>query len=234
MNDVLVTGASSGIGYEVALNLADKGNRVFALSRNRELLDRLSEEASARKREIIPVVADLASFNFTELESVLNSQGCSHLKTVFHNAGSLINKPFSHLEPEDWMLVYKVNVFGVAMLTRFLLSRLGGERSTHIVMAGSMGGLGGTVKFPGLSAYSSSKGALAILAECLAEEFKGKGIFVNYLAFGAVQTEMLGKAFPGYQAPIGPKEMATFVGDFCESGYKFFNGRLIPVSLSTP
>lgn len=234
MKDVLVTGASSGIGYEVSLNLAAKGYRVFAVSRNADLLEKLREEAIKFRGTVIGIPTDISTFDFGPIKEVLDSNACEHLGIVFHNAGNLINRPFSELELEDWMSIFKVNVFGVAMLTRFLLSRMGGDKSTHMVMAGSMGGLGGTAKFPGLSAYSSSKGALAILTECLAEEFKGMGVFVNYLAFGAVQTEMLAKAFPGYQAPIGPKEMATFVGDFCDTGYKFFNGRMIPVSLSTP
>jgi NAD(P)-dependent dehydrogenase (short-subunit alcohol dehydrogenase family) len=97
-----------------------------------------------------------------------------------------------------------------------------------------MGGVQGSSKFPGLSAYSSSKSALSGLTECLAEELKTKNIAVNCLALGAVQTEMLAKAFPGYKAPVTPSQMAEFICDFALKGQHFFNGKIIPVSSSTP
>jgi len=72
------------------------------------------------------------------------------------------------------------------------------------------------------------------LVEFLAEEFKTTGPSFNALALGAVQTEMLEAAFPGYQAPVTADEMATFVADFALTGQQLFNGKLIPVSKSTP
>ena len=97
-----------------------------------------------------------------------------------------------------------------------------------------MGGINGAAKFTGLSAYSSSKGAVNILTELLAEEYKEKGPSFNALAFGAVQTEMLEEAFPGLKAPISAKEIADFILDFSLQGQKYFNGKIIPVSSTTP
>src|SRR5262245_45188958 len=97
-----------------------------------------------------------------------------------------------------------------------------------------MGGFQGSAKFPGLSAYSSSKSALSGLTEILAEELKEKNIAVNCLALGAVQTEMLAKAFPGYKASMQPKQMGEFIGNFALTGQKFFNGKILPVSSTTP
>jgi NAD(P)-dependent dehydrogenase (short-subunit alcohol dehydrogenase family) len=97
-----------------------------------------------------------------------------------------------------------------------------------------MGGFQGSAKFKGLSLYSASKGALAILTECMAEEFKEKNINVNCLALGSVQTEMLAKAFPGYKAQSSPAEMAEFIANFALNAYKQINGKIIPVSASTP
>jgi NAD(P)-dependent dehydrogenase (short-subunit alcohol dehydrogenase family) len=97
-----------------------------------------------------------------------------------------------------------------------------------------MGGFQGAAKFPGLSAYSSSKAALAGLTECLAEELKSKNISVNCLAIGAVQTEMLAKAFPGYKAPLKPNQMAEFICNFALTGHTYFNGKIIPVASTTP
>ena len=97
-----------------------------------------------------------------------------------------------------------------------------------------MGGYQGSSKFPGLSLYSASKGALSILSECMAEELGEKGIKVNCLALGAAQTEMLEKAFPGYQAPLSANEMAEFISDFAINGHRYFNGKILPISVSTP
>ena len=106
--------------------------------------------------------------------------------------------------------------------------------AAQIINIGSMGGYLGSSKFPGLSVYSAAKGALATLTECLAEELQEKNVRVNCLALGAVQTEMLEKAFPGYQAPINPEQMANFIYNFATHSSKFMNGKVIPVSLNTP
>ena len=108
------------------------------------------------------------------------------------------------------------------------------RQNAHIVNIGSMGGFQGSAKFKGLSLYSSSKGALAILSECLAEELKERKIFVNCLALGSAQTEMLSEAFPGYHAPLTAREMAGFVVDFATRGHRWFNGKVLPVAVSTP
>jgi NAD(P)-dependent dehydrogenase (short-subunit alcohol dehydrogenase family) len=97
-----------------------------------------------------------------------------------------------------------------------------------------MGGYQGSVKFKGLSLYSATKAAIASLTECLATEYTNKNIFFNCLALGAVQTEMLNEVFPGYIAPLSAKEMAGFISQFAINGYKYFNGKVLPVSVSTP
>jgi NAD(P)-dependent dehydrogenase (short-subunit alcohol dehydrogenase family) len=151
---------------------------------------------------------------------------------LIHNAGTLMHKPFRETKPEDFIKVYRVNVFAAAELTRRLEQYL--NSGSHVLAISSMGGIQGSVKFAGLSAYSSSKGALLILMELLAEEYKDKGISFNTLALGAVQTEMLQEAFPGYQAPVTAAEMARYIADFSLNGNKLFNGKALQVSNSTP
>lgn len=97
-----------------------------------------------------------------------------------------------------------------------------------------MGGVMGSVKFDGLSLYAATKGAVSILTESLAAEFAQQGVAVNALAFGAVDTDMLRTAFPNYKAPVTATEMGSFVADFALKGHKFFNGKVLPVSSSTP
>ncbi len=151
---------------------------------------------------------------------------------LVNNAGALLNQPFSETTKEDFEAVYRVNVFGLASLIRLLLPLI--DPKGHVVNISSMGGIGGSSKFPGLAAYSSSKGAVNILTELLAEEYKESGPSFNSLALGAVQTEMLAQAFPGFQAPLSAKEMAQYIFKFAVEGHHFFNGKTLPVSSSTP
>jgi NAD(P)-dependent dehydrogenase (short-subunit alcohol dehydrogenase family) len=151
---------------------------------------------------------------------------------LVNNAGLLIHKPFELMEDNDFDRIFRANVKSIFNLTRYLLPIF--SENAHIVNIGSMGGFQGSVKFPGLSLYSASKGAIAILTECLAEEFKERKIKVNCLALGSAQTEMLGEAFPGYRAPLSAEEMASFICDFSLHGHRWFNGKILPVAVSTP
>ena len=151
---------------------------------------------------------------------------------LINNAGAFLNKPFEKISKKEFEYIFQVNVFGLSSITRKVLPII--DSKGHIVNITSMGGINGAAKFTGLSAYSSSKGAVNILTELLAEEYKEKGPSFNALAFGAVQTEMLEEAFPGLKAPISAKEIADFILDFSLQGQKYFNGKIIPVSSTTP
>jgi NAD(P)-dependent dehydrogenase (short-subunit alcohol dehydrogenase family) len=228
---VLITGASNGIGYATALLLCTQGIRVIALSRNEAGLKRLKEEAG---ENLLAIPFNLNSGDYNSLLQQLQMEGIGSLHGIIHNAGHLISKTFEKLTDEDIRDVYDTNVFAPIRLTRLLLPLLKNATPSHVVMISSMGGVQGSVKFPGLSAYSSSKGALCTLTECLALEYQDSGVSFNCLALGAVQTEMLSKAFPGYNAPMQPADMAGFVAWFVSEGQKFFNGKILPVAVSTP
>jgi len=231
--NIVITGASIGIGYETALRFAEiKGNTVFVVARRIEKL----KELSGRKHEgkVIPVEIDLSAYDYSLLINEINREGVSHIDTLIHNAGLLINKPFEELTGVEWEEIYRVNVIGAAQLTRALLPYMGGTMQSHIVTIGSIGGVRGSLKFAGLSAYSSSKGALGVLTECLAEEFKGRNIAVNCLALGSVQTEMLTKAFPGYAASTSPVDISRYIYDFSTTGWRQFNGKILEVSSTNP
>lgn len=156
------------------------------------------------------------------------------INAVVNNAGTLVNKPFSQITNIDLEKVYNVNVFSVFRLIQGILPMMDEKEKSHIVNISSMGGFQGSAKFAGLSAYSSSKAAMACLTECLAEEFKERNIAFNCLALGAVQTEMLEAAFPGYKAPVLASEMAMYISDFVLNAHKIMNGKVIPVSLTSP
>jgi short-subunit dehydrogenase len=224
--NIIITGTSRGIGYELVQLFAKAGHQVLALSRNEKPINILKlnnvtcfsfdlSESDAYKQ-----VEDFIKKNWQQVDVLIN------------NAGSLLKKPFSESSMEDFEAVYKTNVFGVAELTRVVLPFT--KKGSHIVTISSMGGVQGSMKFPGLSAYSSSKAAVITLTELLAEEYKESGISFNVLALGAVQTEMLEEAFPGYEAPTTAFEMAKYIYDFSLNGNKYYNGKLLQVSTSTP
>lgn len=234
MKNIIITGASSGIGYELALRYVRKeGHQVFAIARRKERLHRLRE--ACERELLVPVAMDLASLDFSPLTGMLKKNNVTSVDLLVHNAGMLVLKPFEHIEKEEWEAVYRTNVMVPALMTRALLAWLGqGVDPSHVLMIGSMGGLQGTVKFPGLAAYSSSKGALVILTEMLAAEWGHRNIRVNGIAPGSVQTEMLEKAFPGFRAAMTAEAAAAFIGDFGMEGWRYFNGKTLPMATGTP
>jgi short-subunit dehydrogenase len=156
----------------------------------------------------------------------------SPIDILINNAGLLINKPFEQLSHKDLSESYQVNVIGIMEATQALLPQLAAD--AHIVNISSMGGFQGSLKFAGLAAYSTSKAALCAFTELFAEEYKATSLRMNCLCLGAVQTEMLSAAFPGYIAPTSPAEMAQFIANFALHNGAFFNGKIIPVSSSNP
>ncbi|KQC31895.1 short-chain dehydrogenase [Nonlabens sp. YIK11] len=224
--NIVITGTSRGIGFELAQLFAGNGDQVMALSRKRDSINQLQND------KITAIHCDLASeSSVTEAVTEIQKQFDS-VDILIHNAGMLVNKPFTDLTKADFLNCYEVNVFGVSLLTQSLLPLMNAE--SHVVAISSMGGIQGSAKFPGLAAYSSAKAAVITLFELLAEEFKENGPSFNTLALGAVQTEMLAEAFPGYEAPLQPKEMAQYIMDFALTGNKFYNGKTLEVSSSTP
>jgi NAD(P)-dependent dehydrogenase (short-subunit alcohol dehydrogenase family) len=237
MQQILITGAGRGIGYATALALSARpGTRVLALSRNGAGLQDLVAEGIRMNphAKIVPLVFDLENGDWKELGGMLESYG--ELDVLVNNAATIVVKPFQELSEAEFERVYKVNVIRVAGLIRQVLPKMirTGKGRSHVVNISSMGGFQGSAKFAGLSAYSSSKAALCGLSECLAEEFRALQVSVNCLCLGAVQTEMLAEAFPGYQAPLSAAEMGAYISEFACTGQHLYNGKVLPVSASTP
>ncbi|UAM98524.1 SDR family oxidoreductase [Polaribacter litorisediminis] len=226
MKNVVITGTSRGIGFELAKIFANNGHKVLAISRNTAPLSALNHP------NISILAVDLSDNSEIKKASDFVKENWKQVDILIHNAGKLINKTFTDLTSNDFLEVYKVNVFAVAELTKLLIPYL--PKGSHVVTVSSMGGIQGSVKFPGLAAYSSAKGAVITLSELLAEEYKEQQIAFNVLAIGAVQTEMLAEAFPDYKAPLSALEMANYMYDFSLSGNKFYNGKILQVSSTTP
>lgn len=228
--DIIITGAGKGIGFElVRCFTKDEANRVLAVSRN---VAALGTDDFAESKNLFLLSTDLT--NESSMKQIVSFVEKNHFKPaiLINNAGILVNKSFHALTSDDFDAMFDVNVKAPFLLVQTLLPFF--AANAHIVNIGSMGGYQGSVKFPGLSLYSASKGALAILTESLAAELVDFQVRCNCLALGAAQTEMLSNAFPGYQAPVSAREMAGFIFDFACNSSKFINGKVIPVSVSTP
>lgn len=227
MKNVIVTGASRGIGYYTALRFAEQGHQVLALARSNDKLETLKKEASAESR--IQILAlDLAEdIDVEAITSIFDK-----VDILINNAGALVNKPFSEITPQEMMTVYQANVFAPYFLVQKLLPYFSAD--AHIINIGSVGGVNGTMKFPGLTAYSSSKAAASCLSECWQAEFADSGLTFNSLALGAVQTEMLEEAFPGYEAPLSPIQMSEYICRFALKDGQFVRGKTVLVSRSNP
>ncbi len=236
--NIVITGASRGIGYETVKQLAMKGTGcIIAVSRNKDRLNSLGAECRklSPSATVIPLPADLeklASDPGTIFRQITGHVG--HIDGLINNAGYLVNKSFEKISVDEMQKTLLVNFTAHALLIRELLPLMGIKRPSHVVSISSMGGFQGSSKYPGLSCYSASKAALAVLSECLAEEYKNRDVSFNCLALGAVQTEMLAEAFPGYTAPMTAGEMAGFIADFTLTGHRFMNGKILPVALSNP
>jgi len=235
MANIIITGASSGVGFEAVLELILSGDhQVIALARSEDKLGRLHEIALGLNPDctLYPVAFDIVHDDYHDLIQFIDSRFNGRIDILINNAGVLINKPFIELLESDFVEMIQGNFLGHVRITQALLPLMGAN--SHIVNIGSMGGFQGSAKFSGLSAYSASKAALHTLTECLAAELVDRQIKVNCLALGSAQTEMLEKAFPGYESPVMAFEMGKYIADFALTGHKFFNGKIIPVALSTP
>ena len=226
MKNVIITGTSRGIGYELVKLFTDAGFNVLALSRNAEPISSMNLSGCT----IFPF--DITDSDDIKSASKFVAENWEKVDILINNSGALLNKPFAETSIDEFINVYDVNVFGAAALTKAILPFM--HKESHVVNISSMGGIKGSMKFPGLSAYSSSKGALITLTELLAEEYKEKGPSFNVLALGAVQTEMLEEAFPGYEASISAIQMAKYIMQFSISGQQLYNGKVLQVSNSTP
>lgn len=225
----LVTGASRGIGKEIASALARQNHRVLAIARTEQRLQELQQNH--------PDYIDFRAMDLTNSDEIqnlsdhLDEQNLS-VDILVNNAGGLINKSFMELSKEDWQYMLHVNLMSVIELTKALVPNM--DAGAHIVNISSMGGFQGSSKFPGLTAYSVTKGGVSILSECLAAELADESISVNALCLGSVQTEMFNNAFPNFDADVSPEDMGTYIADFALNGSTFYNGKVLPVALSNP
>lgn len=228
---IVITGASRGIGFELAKKFSGLGHEVMAIARTKSKLVELEKYSLSDSNfgRIVGLECDLSS-DLSPLNSIVDDS--RELDVLINNAGTLLNKPFGEILSDEMEEIYKVNVFTPFRVIQKLMPAF--SKKAHIINIGSIGGVNGTEKFPGLSVYSSSKGALSILTECLQAEYSEGDLTFNCLALGAVHTEMLEEAFPGYQADVSAAQMAAYICNFALNSASVMRGKTISVSRSNP
>lgn len=230
---VIVTGAGRGVGRQAVLSLRrDHGASVLALVRREEHRKQLVVDTAGMPGALRVLQADLTSAE--AITSIVQALGVDRVSGLVNNAGLLLKRPFGEWTMADLEQVFTVNAHLPFLLVQALRGHFSREPRAHVVNIASMGGFQGAAKFPGLAGYSASKAALVGYTECLAEEMKEQGVRCNCLALGAVDTEMFREAFPGYQAPVSDLEVGKFVARFVLEGHNFFNGKVLPLAVSTP
>jgi len=234
MKNIIITGASRGIGQATVLAFAKLGvSKLLLVARSKDGLNKIQQQIK-QDYPIMDVMIfpfDLLTGNYALLKDFIDAH-FEEIDILVNNAGTLSVKPFLQMNDEDFDSQFTVNVKSAFKLSQFCIPKM--NRGGHIVNISSMGGIQGSIKFPGLSLYSASKGAISILTESLAAELVEQEISVNALAFGAVDTDMLRSAFPDYKASLSAEEMGAFLADFAWNQARYFNGKVLPVSSSTP
>lgn len=180
MESVIVTGASSGIGYETAMLLAREGYLVFAGVRKEA--DR--ERVEAQHPNLRPIILDVAvpADPVRAMETVRASG--SPLRALVNNAGIAVAGPLEYLPLESLRMQFEINAIGPIALAQAALPMLRESRG-RLVFIGS---IAGRLSAPFVGPYSASKAALASLVDALRQELASTGIGVSLLEFAAVKT----------------------------------------------
>jgi len=196
----LVTGASSGIGREVARMLAGQGATVIAVARRKERLDALVAEIAAAGGSAHAIACDVTSEPAVKEMAAAAKAISPVLHLVVNAAGRELVAPLAATKMDAARAVLDVNVIAVALVTKSCLALL--KKGSAVVNIASASGMQGQA---GLAIYAASKGAVIAMTRSLAREFAPRGIRVNAVAPGMVRTDMLDRM----GRTLGPDKMAT-------------------------
>lgn len=192
--NILITGASTGIGYDLAKVFVDNGYTVFGSVRNQSDAARLREELGSN---IQPLVFDVTNHKAVdEVAEKLNEKiGEDGLGGLINNAGIAVGGPFMDLDIEEFRYQFEVNVFGLIKVTQAFLPLLG-ARDSHGSFPGKIlqiSSIAGKIGMPFLSPYAGSKHAVEGLSQSLRRELQLYGIDVIVIGPGAIKTPIWNK-----------------------------------------
>ncbi|MFK4003366.1 SDR family NAD(P)-dependent oxidoreductase [Qipengyuania sp. NPDC077563] len=226
----LVTGASSGIGFAIAKRLIESGATVVITGRKQNTIE---EAATALGEDCIPLVADVTQAS--EMDGVVQriQQTLGELDIVVANAGVGANAPLGEIDDQKFEKVISTNLKGVLNTVQSALPML--LPGASIVLIGSTG----SFEAPStMSVYGATKAGLRAFAKTWIKDIKGRGIRINVVSPGAIDTPSLRDALGGdgnsaidalnERSPIGrigkPEEVANVVAFFASEAASYING----------
>ncbi len=182
-----VTGASSGIGRGVALELARRGYKVLATARRQAELEKLALEAKGLAGQIIPAPGDIADRQGQE--TLVDRMELEHgpLALAFLNAGTYVPDPLGEFGGEGFRETFNLNVFGTVNSLAPLVRRMGARRKGQIAVMSSVAGYGG---MPRSISYSASKSAIIAMCEALKFDLDKDGVTLQIVCPGFVKTPL--------------------------------------------
>jgi len=214
---VLITGASSGIGAELARVFARHGHRLTLVARRRTQLAALAAELEREHNvDVQVVVQDLAKP--AGPATVAKAAAGEDVGILVNNAGVIEVGPFVRSAPEKIAGLVDLNVRALTALTSLLLPRMV-ERGFGRVL--NVASLAAFQPVPSMAAYAASKAYVLALSEALSEELKGTGVSVTALCPGITDTAMVGDIKAGSKAAAKlPKELVSDPADVAEAAYR--------------
>lgn len=239
---VIITGASSGMGWDIALKFASEGATVIAVARRKERLEQLEKQAKGLPGKILPYPGDISSKEVNEGMIEFAVQNCGKLDVLVNNAGIMDEfKPITEVSDEYWDKIMQVNLVGPMYAMRKAVEVMSEqEKGGNIVNIASIGGVCGCRAG---AAYTASKHALVGLTKNTAYMYVGKGIRCNVICPGGVETEVMNSQTSISQAGMGrvmagldsaipagkPEDISSAVLYVASDDARFVNGATIVI-----
>jgi len=190
----IITGGGTGIGKATAHLFAEEGANVVITGRREEKLKEVVEEAKAQGHTIDHFVCDVSKEESCKATVDYTIEKYGQVDILFNNAGILIPGATHETETEVWNKIFDINVRGTYFMSKFTIPHMLEREYGVIVNNSSVGGL---KAIPGVAAYIASKGAVTQLTRSMALEYADKGIRVNAICPGAIETPMVVDDFLG-------------------------------------
>ncbi len=198
----LVTGAGRGIGREIALKFAREGSSVGILDLDERACRRVAEEIRRGGRRAISLPADVSRAESVEESLRIMEEQLGPPTVVVHNAAIMPEGTLEQTAEGDWDRVFSVNVKGAYLVCRSAVPSMRRAGGGSVVLMASATGVNG---FPGLAAYSATKGALISLARAMAIDYAREGIRVNSVSPGTIDSPMLREFVAASNDPEGTR-----------------------------
>ncbi len=218
-----MTGGGRGIGRAVALALATEGAWVVPVARTRADVEAVAGEAARRAGRARAGVADVTEA--AQVQDVIAAvrEEFGRLDVLINNAGLGLRKPFAQTTPAEWEMMWRVNLWSAVVCSQAVLEPMLAQGRGHIINVASRAGRRGEAD---MAAYAASKAGLVALTQSLAAEMAGRGVRVNAVCPGAVDTERVRRANPNVDrsAWLKAEDVAAAVVFLARSSAPAVNG----------